>query len=158
ACTSPQITALSASQQIASGNAAPLAVTANGSSVLSYQWYVGSTGDATRPVGGATSSLFLARPTTTTQYWVRVSNACGAADSSTITVTVTGCTGPSFTTQPLSATVTAGTPISLTVSATGQAPLAYQWYLGQSGDVSSPVLNGTTNTLNFLAGAPALYW
>lgn len=42
----------------------------------------------------------------------------------------TSCTPPSITSQPQSQTITAGQTATLTVTATGTAPLSYQWYQG----------------------------
>ena len=50
-----------------------------------------------------------------------------AGNTYTKTVTLTVCTTPAITTQPKSASVTAGTTVKFTVKATGNA-LTYQWY------------------------------
>ena len=49
-----------------------------------------------------------------------------------------GCTLPTIVTQPASQLVSSGKGGLLNVSATGDGPLAYQWYRGSSGDVSQP--------------------
>ena len=55
--------------------------------MLSYQWYQGTSGDTSHSVGSnwtyTTASLI-----SNTRYWVRVTNAGGSVDSSTVTVTV----------------------------------------------------------------------
>ncbi len=54
-----------------------------------FQWYSGARGDTQSPVGGATSSSFRTPSlTSTTSYWVRVSNSAGHVDSAAATVTV----------------------------------------------------------------------
>src|ERR1700719_2604563 len=79
----PSITTQPASQTIGSGTAATLSVTASGTAPLGYQWYVGASGTTTNPIGGATGCSFTTPPlTSTTSYWVRVSNVAGHADSS----------------------------------------------------------------------------
>jgi uncharacterized repeat protein (TIGR03803 family) len=84
----PVITAQPASQTIASGHTASLSVVASGSG-LSYQWYVGTTGTTTSPIAGATASTYTTPAlTSTTRYWVRVSNSVGIADSNTATVII----------------------------------------------------------------------
>jgi hypothetical protein len=86
----PTITTQPASQTIASGSRVTLAVSATSSTPLSYQWYLGPSGTTTNPVGGATSSTYLTPTlTSTTNYWVRVTNAAGSANSNTAVVTVT---------------------------------------------------------------------
>ena len=93
-CTAPAITAQPTSRTITSGTSTTLSVTATGTSPLSYQWYIGTSGNTGNPISGATSTSVTVAPTATTSYWVRVTNACGSANSSTATVTVT-TPGPS---------------------------------------------------------------
>lgn len=88
-CTPPSITSQPQSTTITSGASATLNVTATGTAPLSYQWYIGSSGNTASPIAGATSSSLIVSPTATTSYWVRVSNSCGSANSASATVTVT---------------------------------------------------------------------
>jgi hypothetical protein len=87
-CTSPSITTQPQSQSIASGQTTTLSVSATGTTPLSYQWYQGSSGDTSHPVGTNASSFTTPALTATTGYWVRVSNACGNADSAAAMITV----------------------------------------------------------------------
>jgi len=89
ACTAPAITSQPSGGTIASGGSRTLSVTATGTAPLSYQWYRGASGSTTNPISGATGPSVTVNPTSTTSYWVRVSNACGTVNSSTATVTVT---------------------------------------------------------------------
>ncbi len=90
ACTPPAITAQPQSRTVASGLGATLSVTASGTPTLTYQWYRGISGSTSQPIAGAiASTLATGALTTTTSFWVRVSNPCGTADSGTATVTVT---------------------------------------------------------------------
>src|SRR5205814_179259 len=87
--TAPAITTQPASQTITSGQTATLSVVATGTAPLTYQWYIGPSGTTTAPISGATGSSYTTPAlTTTTSYWVRVSNAAGPADSATATVTI----------------------------------------------------------------------
>ena len=71
-----------------------MSVTASGTDPLSYQWYIGTSGTTTNPIGGATGSSYTTPAlTSTTSYWVRVSNSVGTADSNTATVTVVASVG-----------------------------------------------------------------
>lgn len=69
---------------------AALRVAASGDGTLSYQWYRGSVGDTSAPVAGGTSSLLVTPSlTSSSSFWVRVSNFVGATDSAVATVTIT---------------------------------------------------------------------
>lgn len=89
-CTAPAITTQPSSPgAITAGQSATLSVTASGTAPLSYQWYTGSSGNTSSPVANGTAASVTVSPTTTTSYWVRVSNSCGSVNSVTVTVTVT---------------------------------------------------------------------
>lgn len=87
-CTPPAITAQPQSQTIQSGQTATLSVTAIGATEVTYQWYQGDAGDSSAPVGAGASTFTTPPLIATTSFWVRVSNACGAADSTAATITV----------------------------------------------------------------------
>jgi hypothetical protein len=87
-CTPPAITAPPQSRTVESGQTATLSVTATGTTALTYQWYQGSAGDTSAPVGADASTFTTPPLIATTIFWVRVTNACGAADSAAATVTV----------------------------------------------------------------------
>ncbi len=78
---SPIITSQPANQTIISGNTATLTVASTGSPPMTYQWYQGAVGTTTTPVGENSASFTTPALTTTTSYWVRVSNAAGSVDS-----------------------------------------------------------------------------
>ena len=88
ACISPSIATQPQSQSIQSGETATLTVTATGTAPLSYQWYQGASGNTSTPVGTEASSFTTPQLRATTIYWVRVSNACGHADSATATISL----------------------------------------------------------------------
>jgi fibronectin type 3 domain-containing protein/beta-lactamase superfamily II metal-dependent hydrolase/predicted extracellular nuclease len=85
----PAITDQTRHVQIASGNTATLTVTTPTANVT-VEWFEGTFGDTSHPVG--TSSLSYTTPvlTHTTHYWFRLTTACGTVNSQPITVTVTG--------------------------------------------------------------------
>lgn len=93
-CTAPSISAQPASRSITSGTSTALSVTANGTAPLSYQWYIGASGNTASPISGATGFSVTVAPTSTTTYWVRVSSSCGTANSASATVTVTSAPPP----------------------------------------------------------------
>jgi hypothetical protein len=144
-CSSVTITAQPSSLNITAGAAATLSVAATGTAPLRYQWYTGNTNDASHPIAGATASILTVFPSTTSSYWVAVSNDCSTRSSDTAVVTVTApCTSPHVSGEPLDQTVARGSSATLQVSATGSAPLRYQWYVGTAGDRSSPVAGATS--------------
>src|SRR5207245_10132641 len=59
------------------------------------------------------------------QFTVVVSNSAGSVTSSVATLTVV--VPPSITNQPASQTITAGQTATFSVTASGTAPLSYQW-------------------------------
>jgi hypothetical protein len=87
ACTPPAFTSvMPVSHAITLGSGVTLEATASGTGPITYQWYVGTSGNTSTPA--AVGNPISASPTTTTNYWVRATNSCGAVDSATITVTV----------------------------------------------------------------------
>jgi hypothetical protein len=159
-CTPPSITSQPQSTTIPSGGSTTLSVSATGTGPLSYQWYVGASGDTSHPAQGQTSPSILVGGTQTYSYWVRVSNACGFANSATATVTVSGssCTPPTITSQPQSTTIPSGGATTLSVAATGTAPLSYQWYVGTSGNTASPIQGGTSTSIYVGGTQTYSYW
>jgi uncharacterized protein YkwD/uncharacterized cupredoxin-like copper-binding protein len=160
----PSISAQPQSQSITAGQTATLSVAATGTSPLSYQWYAGSSGTTTSPVAGATASSFTTPAlSTTASYWVRVSNAFGAANSATATITVTtpppAGVAPTITLQPHSQTVNAGQTVTFVIGASGTEPMSYQWYAGPAGTTSSPIAGATAPVYSTPAlTATTSYW
>src|SRR5436309_1944907 len=120
----PTITAQPASQMVTAGQTASFSVTATGTAPLSYQWQ-----RAGVPISGATLASYATPPTTSgdngAQFTVVVSNTAGSVTSTVARLTVNS--PPTITSQPVSRTVTAGQTASFSVTATGTAPLSYQW-------------------------------
>jgi hypothetical protein len=157
----PSITTQPASQTINSGQTATMTVAASGTAPLSYQWYQGSSGVTTNPISGATGTSYTTPAlTATTAYWVQVTNTAGKANSNTATITVSPVAiAPSITTQPASQTINSGQTATMTVAASGTAPLSYQWYQGASGVTTNPIsgATGTSYTTRALT-ATTTYW
>jgi len=66
---------------------ASLKVVPFGSADFKYQWYQGPSGSTYFPIAGATSpTVTTPAVTVPTDFWVRVTNACGSIDSATATV------------------------------------------------------------------------
>ncbi|HJZ64164.1 MAG TPA: immunoglobulin domain-containing protein [Candidatus Acidoferrum sp.] len=123
----PAIVTQPTAVSVSSGQTATFSVSASGTAPLSYQWRKNASN-----VSGATASSYTTPATTTSDsgstFSVVVSNSAGSATSSAATLTVNAAaTAPSITTQPASAAVTAGQTATFSVSASGTAPLSYQW-------------------------------
>jgi Tol biopolymer transport system component len=115
-CTPPRTVTASA-QPVSSGQPATLIATADGTAPLSYQWYEGSLGDTSHPVG--TNAQQMTAPlTANTAYWVRVSNACGYKDSDAVTVVVNPQPDFALTVAPSSRAVVAGSSAAFNVTVT----------------------------------------
>ena len=153
-----------ASAAIDNGQTDTLSVTAsNGTTPYSYQWYIGASGNTSSPVGGATSSTLSVAPTNTTQYWVRITDSAngtaGSAhfDSNAATITVDAAL--SIGTQPASANIDNGQSDLLSViAANGTTPYTYQWYIGASGNISSPIGGATSSTFSASPTNTTQYW
>ena len=123
----PSITTQPASQTVTVGQSATFSVTCTGKAPLSYQWRKNGTA-----ISGATSATYTTPATATSdagsQFSVVISNSAGSVTSNAATLTVTAApVAPSITTQPASQTVTAGQTATFSVTASGTAPLSYQW-------------------------------
>jgi predicted extracellular nuclease len=141
------ITGQPVSQTIGFGATATLNVTAvsSGGTPITYQWYVGNSGDTSTPIGGATNASFTTPSLTlSTQYWVRAKSGSASADSAAATITVVSAVAPTITLPPVSQLIASGATATLTVAATGDVPLAYQWYVGPSGVTTNPIAGATS--------------
>ncbi|HEV7242237.1 MAG TPA: S8 family serine peptidase [Thermoanaerobaculia bacterium] len=113
-------------------------VTATGGG-LTYQWYVGQSGDMSVPLSGATGDMYQFQIQESRYYWVRIAAACGPAVNS---AAIFHSANPKITQQPVSTTVPPNGTATLSVTATGTY-LAYQWYRGNSGDLTNPISGAT---------------
>jgi hypothetical protein len=68
------------------------------------------------------------------------------------------CAPPSIAQQPAGSAITAGNSAQLSVSASGTGPFSYQWFIGSSGDVSTPVNGGTVATIAVSPANTTSYW
>jgi hypothetical protein len=154
---SPGVTA--SPSTINAGQSSTLSFNPGGSGPFTIQWYTGSQGDLSHPIDGANGTSTVVSPTSTQSYWVRVSGGCGTQDENVI-VFVNGsvCVPAAITTQPASSTIASGTPVTLTVSASGTAPLTFQWYTGDKGDTSNLITGATSASLIRSPTVTTKYW
>lgn len=138
-----------------------LRATATGATSIRLEWIDNSTDESEfrletvsqnrwQEVGGIRANATAATvtgltPGATYRYRLLSTNAGGYSDYSneaSATTPTEACTAPAITSGPASQTITKGTTATLTVTASGTAPLQYQWYTG-SVATGSPVLNAT---------------
>lgn len=130
-----RITLQPQSQSVGIGSNVNFSVSAQGDLPLSYQWRFNG-----RDIAGETSAglgLSGVAQTNSGQFCVVVRNACGAVTSSIATLTV--CLPPCVLTPPRSCTNGIGSAALFDVTASGTAPLSYQWLLNGSS------ISGATN-------------
>lgn len=119
----PTVATQPRSQTVCQGQPVTFAVVATGTAPLTYQWKKDGA-----DVPGATGPEYRipsVGPDHAGTYTVVVANACGNVASEGAKLTVDA--PPTITLHPISQTVSAGSPVTLTVMATGSAPLSYQW-------------------------------
>ncbi|MEA2162121.1 MAG: hypothetical protein QOK37_248 [Thermoanaerobaculia bacterium] len=152
----PTFTQQPVSVTIPPGSSTTLSASANTAGVT-YQWYVGASGNTASPIGGATGPSVTVTPGSNASYWARAISSCGrTTDSATATVTL--CSPPVITAQPMASTVGGGgATASMWVSATG-SNLTYQWYIGNSGDTSNPISGATASNSSMWISATQKVW
>jgi uncharacterized repeat protein (TIGR01451 family) len=124
----PSITTQPANATVTAPNAATFSVVATGDAPLAYQWRRNGVN-----IAGATSATYVKTPTAYptdngSTYSVVVTNGAGSAISVSAVLTVNPApVAPSITSHPASVTVTMPAAATFSVTATGTAPLSYQW-------------------------------
>jgi hypothetical protein len=135
----PAITAHPANRTVSVGTNVSFSVTATGSATLRYQWR--EDGVNISNATNATLSLTNVQSSHAGSYTVVVTNSVGAVTSNPAVLTV--LLPPQITAHPTNQTVVAGTNVSFSVTATGTAPLRYQWR-----DDGVNISNATNATLS----------
>lgn len=122
----------------------------NSPSQLHYQWYIGSSGDTSRPIGAPDRSQLSDSPMMDTTYWVQVTCEGGSTvDSQAAVVTVLPTPPPPLPVVNLPTAnlpVFYGQSVTLTEIASGSGPLRYQWFVGSQSDTNQPV---GTNSMSY---------
>jgi hypothetical protein len=142
----PTITTQPQSSSVCQGSSGTLSVIATASPPPTYQWRKDG-----QNISGATASVYTKQNVQTSDagsYSVVVSNNVGSVTSASATWTV--YVPVAFGTQPMDATACPGGSATFTVTATGSAPLTYQWL--KNGTVL-PGKTGTSLALNNLQAA-----
>ena len=127
------------------GSNVNLEVTAAGAN-LTYQWYLGRSGDTSSPISGANGSALAVTVSSPESYWVRVQGERGTVESNTMRVAIQG--PPTILDQPLDTAVqNLWDTKTLHVRAEGIGPLKYQWYEGVTGDETKPLTGAVSSRL-----------
>ena len=155
AAAPPTVAMPPASLTVNAGTPASFFVGAIGSSPLTFQWQRRSVGDAGfTAIAGATTATYrlgLAGPADNgAEFRCLLTSPAGSATSAVATLTVLGGgspTPPAISVPPASLTVTTGQPAAFDVTATGTAPLAYQWERKNPADAGfNPIVGATDAT------------
>ncbi|MGA2177811.1 MAG: immunoglobulin domain-containing protein, partial [Verrucomicrobiota bacterium] len=116
----PTIVTQPINQTVVVGFTTSFAVTAEGTSPLSYQWTFNTTN-----IGNATNASLTLTNVQFNQagsYAVQVSNTVGSVTSSNALLSVTALPPPTIVTQPQSQTVVVGTNVTFSVTTAGLTP------------------------------------
>ena len=146
----PAIVAQPQSSTNVVGTTASFSVTASGTMPLSYQWQSNGTN-----VSGATSTSLTLNNVQANQagsYAVVVTNVAGSVTSSS--GAIDGMGAASHCDPAPDTTNVVGTTASFSVTASGTAPLSYQW---QSNGTNAPGATSTSLTLNNAANQAGSY-
>jgi sugar lactone lactonase YvrE len=146
AAVAPTITAQPAPTTVDEGVAATFAVTASGSAPLAYQWRRDGS-----DIAGANLATYTLPATSLADsgalFSVRVSNSAGSVTSSVAMLTVTARRVPvTITAAPQSVTVAELQTVTLTVTASGSAPFAYQWQRSADGVTWADIAGATADS------------
>ncbi len=149
----PVITTQPQPQSVSDGGSATFSVIASGTD-LGFQWQRNGV-----PVAGATAPTLsltgLTLADTGARWRVVVGNAGGSVVSDEVALAVAPV-APAIESAPVAATVTAGQTASFTVTASGSAPLAYQW-LREGAVIDGATSPGFTTAALALADSGARY-
>ena len=123
----PKIVSQPVNNSQPSGQPASFWVTATGRTPLSYQWQKNGVN-----IPNATSLWYTTPPTALSDngatFRAIAINSWGSATSSVSALAVTAvASDPAIAVSPTNLTVLAGQPVTFSVTATGTAPLRYQW-------------------------------
>lgn len=142
----PSINSQPADQNVTIGDPAGFSVNAGGATPLFYQWYF-NTNNVLLNETNTTLTFASAQTTNAGTYHVVVTNSIGAVTSVFAKLTVQAPAPPAINTPPTDQGVIVGETATFSVTASGYAPLRYQWYF----NTNTPLANETNNTLTITA-------
>ncbi len=124
----PVITVPPANVTVNVGDLINLSVTATGYPAPTYQWFKDEVA-----IPGATGSSYTITSAATANagsYTVTATNSLGTAGPSAPALVTVNVILPMITAHPATATTSIGGAATFSVTATGSAPLTYQWFIG----------------------------
>ena len=144
----PSVTQQPQSQNLLAGTDATFTVSATGQTPLSYQWSFNGSNLLNSPhISGATNATLIISniaPADAGNYQAVVTNRHGSATSSNAMLTV--LVPARITGQPSSQSVPLSSNATFTATATGTAPLSYQWYFNGTALTDGALVSGSTTT------------
>ncbi len=148
AVAAPTITQQPSSQTVPAGSSVSFSVVATGSPTPTYQWNLA--GEAIPGAIDSSYSISSAAAGDAGIYTVTVTNSAGSVTSNAATLTVTSLSSPpSFTTQPVSQTISNASTVVFQAVANGAPAPTLQWFFN-----GSPLSNATGAVL-VVGGATA---
>jgi hypothetical protein len=140
------------------GTTANFTAIVSGSPPLTYRWFLNDSAllDGGRLSGASSDRLQITTVdfTDSGNYSLVVSNAAGVVTSAVARLSVAG--PPRIISQPTNTLVPLGNPAVFEVTAAGNPPLGYQWYLEGAPLVDGSNISGATSSaLNFQAVQPS---
>ncbi|MGA2692858.1 MAG: immunoglobulin domain-containing protein [Opitutaceae bacterium] len=148
AVAAPTITQQPSSQTVPAGSGVSFSVVATGSPAPTYQWNLA--GEAIPGAIDSSYSIASAAAGDAGIYTVTVTNSAGSVTSNAATLTVTALSSPpSFTTQPVSQTISNASTVVFQAVASGAPAPTLQWYFN-----GGPLSNATGSVL-VVGGATA---
>lgn len=157
-CSEPTVSWVAGNRNIARGDTVFFSfTTAHSTAQAQVTVYAGNAGDlaGSTVFYGPVASSFNRVVNQTTKFWARAVVGNCSTDTGNITVTV--CI-PKIATPPVGGNITAGGSHPLSVTADITPVGGYQWYAGETGDISAPVANGTSASISVSPAVDTRYW
>ena len=155
ATVKPTVTLQPSDQTVTDGSTVSFTAAASGTPSPTVQWQLSTNGGATfNNIAGATATT-LSFTTVLTQNGTQVravfTNTAGSATTNAATLTVNPATvKPTVTLQPSNQTVTDGSTVSFTATASGTPSPTVQWQLSTNGGATfNNIAGATATTLSF---------
>jgi hypothetical protein len=146
------VTSHPTSVTVCTGATASFTVGVSGTPAPAIQWQVDS-GSGFTNIGGATSATYSFATTASDsgkQYRAVVTNSCATVNSNAATLTVN--VPPAVTTNPITQTICAGSPVTFTAAASGTPAPSVQWQVNP-GTGFTNIAGATSTTLTFTTAA-----